>query len=156
MKNKIIITDLDGTLALIDERRELSKTKDNKIDWDKFFDPKNIKRDRPNVPVINLLLSMQEEYKIIITSGRSDRTKGATLEWLVYNNVPFDKLYMRKEKDFKPDFLLKERMLLNEVIPNDCDNDIRNIEFVLDDRDCVVAKWRELGLTCFQVAQGDF
>ena len=49
MKN--IIFDLDGTLALIDDRRALS-TKDNgKIDWDIFFDPNNINLDKPNQPV---------------------------------------------------------------------------------------------------------
>ena len=32
-----------------------------------------------------------------------------------------------------------------------------NILFVMDDRDQVVSMWRnELGLTCFQVAEGDF
>ena len=42
---KIVIFDLDGTLALIDKRRDLA-TKDNgKFDWDVFFDPKNIDLD---------------------------------------------------------------------------------------------------------------
>lgn len=40
------------------------------------------------------------------------------------------------------------------------DQNIRDkyeIEFVLDDRDQVVRMWQEeLGLTCFQVACGDF
>ncbi len=40
---KIVIFDLDGTLALIDKRRDIS-TKDNgKMDWDVFFDRDNIK-----------------------------------------------------------------------------------------------------------------
>ena len=39
---KTIIFDLDGTLALIDERRRVSDDGNGKIDWDKFFDPKNI------------------------------------------------------------------------------------------------------------------
>ena len=35
--NKIVIFDLDGTLALIDKRRDLA-TKDNgKFDWDVFL-----------------------------------------------------------------------------------------------------------------------
>ena len=51
---KSIIFDLDGTLALIDDRRTLS-TKDNgKIDWDIFFDPNNINLDKPNQPVIKV------------------------------------------------------------------------------------------------------
>ena len=54
MDKKIVIFDLDGTLALIDKRRDIS-TKDNgKMDWDTFFDPKNIDLDVPNQPVINM------------------------------------------------------------------------------------------------------
>jgi hypothetical protein len=30
------------------------------------------------------------------------------------------------------------------------------IAFVLEDRNSMVKKWRELGLTCLQVAEGDF
>ena len=54
MKN-IVIFDLDGTLALIDDRRKISTKPNGKMDWDKFFDPKNINLDRvlsniPNIP----------------------------------------------------------------------------------------------------------
>ena len=40
--DKIVIFDLDGTLALIDKRRDLA-TKNGKMDWDVFFDKDNIK-----------------------------------------------------------------------------------------------------------------
>ena len=53
-KDKIVIFDLDGTLALIDKRRALA-TKDNgKFDWDVFFNPDNISLDLPNIPVIQM------------------------------------------------------------------------------------------------------
>ena len=66
--NKIVIFDLDGTLALIDKRRQIS-TKDNgKMDWDKFFDPKNISLDQPNQPVIDManMLSKQGFYQVVL------------------------------------------------------------------------------------------
>ena len=54
MDKKTVIFDLDGTLALIDKRRDIS-TKDNgKMDWDKFFDPRNIHLALPNQPVIDM------------------------------------------------------------------------------------------------------
>ena len=37
-----IIFDLDGTLALIDERRALAAKANGKINWKTFFDPKNM------------------------------------------------------------------------------------------------------------------
>ena len=153
---KVIIADLDGTIANIDKRRSLSKKADNKMNWEKFFKPSNIKTDRPNAPVIKLLRLMSSEYEIVITSGRSDRTKDATLEWLSHNDVPYDSIYMRREGDYKPATLLKERMLKEKVLHSHCQNDISNIELVLDDRDSVVQMWRQLGLTCFQVAEGNF
>ena len=54
MKKKTVIFDLDGTLALIDQRRELSTKENGKINWDIFFDPKNIELDLPNHPVIEM------------------------------------------------------------------------------------------------------
>ena len=50
MKN--VIFDLDGTLALIDDRRKISTKPNGKMDWDVFFDPKNIDLDQPNHGVI--------------------------------------------------------------------------------------------------------
>ena len=44
MKNTIIF-DLDGTLAIIDKRRELSTKPNGKLDWGKFFNPSNIALD---------------------------------------------------------------------------------------------------------------
>ena len=42
MKKDVVIFDLDGTLALIDDRRKLSTKTNGKMDWDTFFDPDNI------------------------------------------------------------------------------------------------------------------
>ena len=38
---KWIIFDLDGTLADIEDRRQLCTKENGKMDWNKFFDPKN-------------------------------------------------------------------------------------------------------------------
>ena len=51
--DKIVIFDLDGTLAIIDKRRlKAGKTVDGKetekMDWDIFHDPSNIHLDEPN------------------------------------------------------------------------------------------------------------
>lgn len=151
---KTVIFDLDGTLALIDTRRKIA-TKDNgKMDWDKFFDPNFIKLDRPNWPVIDTLKLFSEKgLKIVIFSGRSEVTKDATEEWLDRYNIPFDTLRMRptsKEFKFMRDDDLKEGWL-NELFPDKSD-----IFAVFDDRNKVVEMWRRNGITCFQVADGDF
>ena len=74
-----------------------------------------------------------------------------TVEWLEWNDVPFDKLVMRDSKTnhFTPDDVLKKDMLDKHV-------DINDVFLVVDDRDRVVKLWRSLGLTTFQVSDGDF
>ena len=166
MKNTIIF-DLDGTLANIDARRAKSLSND-KMDWDVFFDPENIQLDKPNKPVIKMAQLLAEDgFKIVIFSGRNDRSFFTTKSWLSLNRVPFDLLVMRpdkfqldswpiakgnpatKEMRFMPDEILKKEMLDTFI-------NIDEVFLVVDDRDKVVKMWRDLGLTCMQVAPGDF
>ena len=74
MKNTIIF-DLDGTIALVDKRREVSKLPDGKMNWDEWFNPSNIKLDEPNEPVIKMVqLFAEDGFNIVIFSGRSTAT----------------------------------------------------------------------------------
>ena len=170
---KTVIFDLDGTLAIIDKRRILAgKTKDgvptNKMDWDVFFAAENIQLDEPNLPVIKMAQMFKADgFKIVIFSGRNDRSFHTTKEWLEKFDVPFDLLVLRPDKfqsdswpiangnpatkamRFMPDEILKKEMLDTFV-------DIDDVFLVVDDRDKVVKMWSALGLNTFQVAPGDF
>ena len=148
--DKKVIFDLDGTLALIDKRRDLA-TKDNgKMDWNVFFDPDNIDLDLPNQTVIDMAnLLHSQGYLIYIFSGRSDKTEDATITWWDKHNVRYDLLQMRPQGLlYKPDNDLKQDWL--NVIKKD------TVAMVFDDRNQVVDMWRKNGLTTFQVADGDF
>ena len=153
---KIVIFDLDGTLALIDKRRALAGVtpgapqKENpKMDWDVFFDPKNIDLDDPNTPVIQMTKLLSSDYRIWILSGRSDVTQQATIDWLAKHNVNYDHLVMRpKAYHYTKDSDLKQ-MWLDSI-------GVDNVAMVFDDRQQVVDMWRANGLTTFQVAEGNF
>ena len=146
---KIVIFDLDGTLALIDKRRDISTDDKGKMDWGKFFDPKNIDLDLPNQPVIDTVDLLSTDYRIWILSGRSDVTHQATRDWLYKNGVYYDNLVMRPQNLlYLPDNELKQ-MWLDSI-------GVDNVAMVFDDRNQVVDMWRQNGLTCFQVADGDF
>jgi hypothetical protein len=120
------------------------------MDWNKFFDPDNIKLDKPNWPVINTLLAfVQAGYKIAIFSGRSSSTLDATKKWLHEYGIEYNAFKMRPERNFRPDEQLKLEWL-NDMDWKD------NVECVFDDRQKVVDMWREIGLTCMQVAPGNF
>ena len=168
MKNTVIF-DLDGTLANIDVRRDKSLKPNGKLDWDIFASPTSVMDwDTPNKPVVKMAqLFHNDGFRIVIFSGRNDRSFHATRDWLKIHNVPFDLLVMRPDKfkddswpvadgnpatfdmRFMPDEILKKTML-------DTFLDIDDVFLVVDDRDKVVKMWRDLGLNTFQVAPGDF
>ena len=136
--NKAIICDIDGTLALRQDRGPYEHEKSN--------------TDSLCKEVKNLLdLHKSNGYKIIIFTGRQLRFKDVTLKWLQTNQVEYDIIEFRKDDDNRMDAEVKFDMY-NEFI-----KDIYDIEFVLDDRNQVVDMWRkELDLKCFQVNYGDF
>lgn len=146
-KIKYIICDLDGTIALIDHRRHLVTGEK------KYFQKFNSLciHDTPNIPVIELLKNMAfYGYVTIICSGRDETFRKDTVDWLKFNGVAYESLYMRPKNNSDPDNDLKRSWLYSKLPPKD------QILFVLDDRQKVVDMWREEGLTCFQVAPGNF
>ena len=152
MNRNTVIFDLDGTLANIDARRDKATKPNGKLDWDVFSSSSNIKLDVPNEPVVKMAQMFAEnDFTIIIFSGRTDKTIHTTRSWLTHNRIPFQKLIMRDSKinHFTPDDILKKDML-------DKFADINDVFLVVDDRNKVVKMWRSLGLTVFQVADGNF
>lgn len=145
---RAIIFDLDGTLANIDKRR--AYLNENPKDWDGFFT--GITDDLPNNSIVMLykILESRNEHTMIIVSGRPDKYKLESVDWLERHGINYDYLYMRKSGDRKPDYLIKEEVL-DEIVSN-------GFEVVLsvDDRNSVVQMWRKRGITCLQCADGDF
>ncbi len=149
--NKIVIFDLDGTIADISVRRHLATKDDGRMNWTIFQDPKNIDLDVPNQKVVDMLqmIDNTDKYQIWILSGRSDVTKDVTIDWLSNNGINYDHLIMRPQKHlYMADNDLKQ-MWLDDI-------GVDNVAMVFDDRNQVVDMWRQNGLTCFQVADGDF
>lgn len=130
----VIICDIDGTLALFGDANP----------YDRDFS-----KDRVNQPIQEILLSSRN--RIILLSGRSEKYRAVTEKWLekMVGAVYVD-LFMRAEGDVRKDSIIKEEIYRAEIEPN------YNVLFVLDDRNQVVDLWRSLGLTCLQVAEGDF
>ena len=149
--NKIVIFDLDGTIADISVRRNLATKDEGRMNWTIFQDPNNIGYDVPNQKVVDMLTMIDDtdRYQIYILSGRSDVTKDVTVDWLSNHGIRYDHLIMRDQDNlYMADNDLKQ-MWLNDI-------GVDNVAMVFDDRNQVVDMWRSNGLTCFQVAEGDF
>jgi|KBSSwiStaDraftv2_1062776.scaffolds.fasta_scaffold258128_2 predicted kinase len=133
-----ILVDLDGTVALMGSRNP--------------YDSKNVHLDRPNPPVIRAVRAMYEAgHTIIYCSGRPEESREATQAWLDRHvGVPYAALHMRKTGDSRKDSIVKREIFDREL------RHAWHIVAVFDDRNQVVRMWRELGLTVFQVADGNF
>lgn len=151
---KAILVDLDGTMALMNGR--------GPFEWDR------VGEDLPNQPVVGLVALIDDHARrsmdyysegptpeIIFMSGRDEVCRCETAAWLERLGFRVDqfngaKLFMRPEGDMRADRVVKLE-LFDEFIRHNYD-----VQFVLDDRDQVVDMWRSLGLTCLQVAPGNF
>lgn len=178
----MIIFDLDGTLADCEHRRHFvdpkkdinvefcekdqcyyynniiftsnpTKKKHWKPDWQAFYEACD--KDTPNIPIITLLRCLYLlDNEIEIWSGRCESVRDKTIKWLeeyvIYDPFPI-KVKMRPIGDSTPDDQLKQ-IWLDEHFANGGEP----ILMVFDDRKKVVDMWRRRGITCLQVAEGNF
>lgn len=134
-----IICDLDGTLCLYGDANPYER---------------DFTKDKPNLPVLEVLNNFKTGYNIIFVSGRKDIFRDQTVAWLSRYFTGDYKLYMRPTQ---PDGVQEPKdSILKEDIYKKYIRDFYNVVFVLDDRNQVVEFWRSQGLTVFQVAEGDF
>lgn len=141
---KLVLFDIDGTLSDIDIRRKiLDKDPHN---WKEFFD--KMGDDIPNKAVVELyqIIWSNPQYKCVILTGRPDNYRKLTEQWLIWNDIPFDRLIMRDKNDQRADHIIKEQILKTLQSENN------EIAFVIDDRQSVVDMWRRNGICCLQCA----
>jgi phosphoglycolate phosphatase-like HAD superfamily hydrolase len=150
MPRPLYIFDLDGTLADLSHRRHFL----DKKDWRGFFAACD--KDAPIQNVIDTAVALWHAgNEVWIFSGRSDECQDKTIQWL-YDNTwlgakTIENITMRRAGDTRPDDIVKR-----EFYDNMLEEDKQRLVAIFDDRDRVVNMWRSLGLTCFQVAPGNF
>lgn len=135
---KCIVCDLDGTLCLNGGRNP--------------YDLTRVLADKPNYPLVDLLRILSGSVDIIFFSGRegTEQCRQDTAKWLNDNvGIPYQ-LYMRKEKDYRPDEVIKKELFESEIY-----NKYYCIA-VFDDRQKVIDMERSEGLLACQVYYGDF
>ena len=148
----LIVFDIDGTLANIEHRLDYVRSKPK--NW-KAFDA-GIPNDKVNFPVAEMFWALAGSVEIfqrniVLASGRNERSRQATEDWLRKNSFSsYDKLYMRKADDFRNDSIVKREML-DEIIADYG----KKPDMVFDDRPRVVKMWRDAGIFVFDVYQGE-
>jgi len=148
-----IICDLDGTWALFNSIGKNGKAviKHPSAHSRSPYDASKADKDEINEPVRDIVEAFYNKgVKVIFCSGREDCYRVQTEAHIKkYSNIKYE-LFMRTTADQRKDSIIKSE-LYDKYIKGKY-----NIKFILDDRSQVVSLWRSLGLTCLQVAPGDF
>lgn len=138
-----IMVDIDGTLALHGSRDP--------------YDTSRYSEDTLNRPVAEAVAALHHQTgaTLIFCSGRSEAHRRVTADWLLRHfaepyRIGLYSLYMRPDGDSRRDDIVKLDLFDAGI------RDRYRIIAVFDDRDRVVAAWRSIGLTVFQVAEGNF
>lgn len=131
------LVDIDGTIARMNGR--------SAYDW------KRVGEDSLNENLAGLINTLRQNLnEIIFLSGRDEICRVDTEKWLAEHGVQYDGLLMRPRGDIRKDSIVKKELYERHILGK------KNILGVFDDRDQVVALWRELGLNCYQVNYGSF
>jgi predicted kinase len=133
-----VLVDIDGTVALMGDRTP--------YDW------LQVGSDAPNPAVIEAVRAMHGAGNaVVFCTGRDEEARTETEAWLdLFVGVPYEGLFMRPPGDNRRDAIVKREIFETEI------HGRWRIAGVFDDRRQVVRMWRELGLTVFHVAEGDF
>lgn len=136
------IVDIDGTVA--------EKGSRNPFDWKRVGEDTAI---RDVHSMVYDLAQNDEGVEIIFCSGRDEICREETQNWLNHHFKSVGqvfKLYMRKNKDMRPDWIVKEELWAQIV------KEGYHIVSLIDDRNQVCRRARAIGLTVAQVDYGNF
>lgn len=139
-KPKAFLVDIDGTLA-------------HMRDYRKPFEWHKVGFDDVDEIVASVVQSLYLDYTVIVMSGRDESCRDETNKWLNKHEIYHEYLFMRPEKDMRPDNIIKAELFDKHVRDN------FDVKFVIDDRLQVVQMWQRMGLKVFNVAGldgGDF
>lgn len=144
---QVIIVDLDGTVSDSTHRSIYAQNKD----WDRFHE-EGI-NDPPHNEVVQLVqwLSKHPQHILLMITGRNEKYRQATLDWLLLYNVPIDHLLMRPDGDHTKDVDIKLMLLHDWLV--DQELTMENVWFALEDRDRVVDGFREQGIITLQTKE---
>lgn len=134
----VVLVDVDGTIALAGDRNP--------------YDESTVSADQPNADIVAIVRALHRDgHRLVVISGRTEAARADTIAWLEQHlGVPIDALHLRAPGDRRSDVVVKRQIFRRRIERR------YRVLCVLEDRSRVVGMWRDLGLTCLQVAPGDF
>jgi len=144
----VVVFDIDGTIA--DNKHRRIHLMGNNKDWKSYN--ATMLDDGKIFDVALLLMELSEKHLIILCTGREEIYRPVTWTWLEKNGLSnyVHDLYMRPEKDYRSDAIVKVELLYR------IKEDYGTPFLWFDDRQQVVDAIRAQGIRVMQVAPGDF
>lgn len=127
--------DIDGVVA--DVRHRLVHLQSRPKDWQAFF--AGAAADPPLAAGLELARELGSDYDIVWLTGRPERLRRLTADWLRGHDLPATPLHMRRDGDYRPARETK-LALLRQLATS------RSIAVVVDDDPAVVAALQAAGL----------
>jgi len=143
------IFDIDGTLSDASHRlHHIKHEKSKDRNWPAFFE--ECAGDEVIDTTAYLCQLLFKESYIVLCTGRNEKYRDLTEKWLNDNSIGYDMLLMRADGDYREDAIVKKELIENSDI------ELSEIRAVFEDRSRVVQMWRDMGLLCYQVTNGDY
>ena len=111
LQNRLAIFDLDGTLVDVTNIRHYVEGKKKNFD---LFHKESINCP-PNEKVLflNRTLATTQDIYIAIFTGREEKYRGLSEQWLDDNKVSYHCLLMRQDNDFRSNVTIKNELFEN-------------------------------------------
>ncbi|MER7492038.1 hypothetical protein ABT033_05200 [Streptomyces pharetrae] len=138
-KAPLAVFDLDNTLADTAHRQRFLERRPR--DWDAFFAA--APQDPPLPEGVALARESAGECEVVYLTGRPERCRRDTLDWLAAHGLPEGRVYMRRDDDRRPARFTKLAILRRLART-------REIRVLVDDDELVCEEAGRAGFTVLQ------
>ncbi|AEY93156.1 hypothetical protein AQJ11_10010 [Streptomyces corchorusii] len=135
-KRPLAVFDLDNTLADTAHRQHFLESRPR--DWDAFFAA--APQDPPIAEGVALAVESARACEVVYLTGRPERCRRDTLEWLAAHGLPEGRVHMRRDADRRPARFTKLEILRR--LARD-----REVRVVVDDDELVCDDAERAGFT---------
>jgi predicted kinase len=136
-KPKCIVIDMDSTMCFNTTKRP----------WFGEGAAEGMLDDVPNTGMCDIVRQLQEQYLVVVATGRDTSQEEVTKQWLAKQGINVDEYYFRTNKDYRKGVVVKKEQI--EAILEKYD-----IVAIFEDCEPIVDMYREMGLTVLQPNKG--
>lgn len=140
------IFDVDGTLADVTSYLHHIITPNKPKDFDAFHRESvdaNVNQD-----VLAQLREAEKDNHIIVVTARMEKWRGHTAYWLARYGIKHDALFMRADKDYRPDYEIKSEILAQILT-------FWDVVHAVDDNPNVIKLWEANNIPTTKIGDWD-